>query len=137
MLQYSVISGMHYAKRLLLFLCGCTVLLSPAVVNAQSTPTHVQIVSISENDGNVEIRIQSDAHFIIGDNRYMLYVGEKSFMRSTHPGGDETKITFFIPVQEYRMLHADEEVVLSYGAYEPGDKQRPGAQVFFLGKLKR
>lgn len=103
---------------------------------AQTTSANVQIVSITENADNIEILIQSDQHFIIGNNRYVLYIGEKYFLRNIHPDGDETKLIFFIPLNDYQLLHAGDEVVLSYGNYNPAYTTQSDQQVFHLGKLK-
>ncbi|MBK6729446.1 MAG: hypothetical protein IPG60_00300 [Bacteroidetes bacterium] len=128
-------SSLRLSMAFLIFII--TTIFSGNSIYAQATAPNVQIVSITENAENIEILIQSDKHFIFGDNRYVLYIGEKYFLRNLHPDGDETKIVFFILLNDYQLLHADDEVVLAYGNYNPANAKQTDQQVFHLGKLKK
>lgn len=127
---------------LLIFLTVACICYIPNFVFAQEAAPVVEIISITENAGITEICIQSDHPFIIGANRYVLYIGKDYYLRNVHPGGNENKITFFITTTQFQSHSADDDVLLVYGMYdivtnEENTVIRTDAPYYNLGKLKK
>ncbi|MCH2234214.1 MAG: hypothetical protein MK078_08170 [Crocinitomicaceae bacterium] len=105
---------------------GVLILLLPLLVAAQNqatTETQISFESAIQKDDIVEVTLSSNTNFIVGANRYVLHSGAKYFLMNTHPGGDVTKITFFIPIDEFGIINGSSDLVLVYGLYDSNTKQ--------------
>jgi hypothetical protein len=76
---------------------------------------NVSLQSIEEMESWTVITLQCDQPFIIGANRYVLYIGNQPILKSDHPNGDVTLMQFFLTQSESSQLVDGAFIRLSYG----------------------
>lgn len=103
-------------RTLLSCLCLVFLFFIPIVSQAQSEIS-INLTSIQNVGGTIEVTFETNKQFIVGDNRYVLHTGGQHFMHSKHPGGDEKKITFLLTPEEFDALPDGAEMVVVYGYY--------------------
>lgn len=75
----------------------------------------VSLVAIEEVEAWTVITLQCDQPFIIGANRYVLYMGNQPFFKSDHPDGDVNLMQFYLSQSESAQLQNGAKMLLSYG----------------------
>lgn len=104
---------MKYYKVLIVF----CILLTPVYAWAQGKMV-VKLSRITDKGNDIVISFTSDKKFIFGSNRYVLYVGDKTFFRSqqsydyaNHTG----HLQFFVPLEDWEQLRDGSKMFISYG----------------------
>ena len=114
---------------------GLLLLFTPLLFAAQtqtSTEQEVSFESAVQKDDIVQVTLSATNPFIVGANRYVLHSGSKFFLRNTHPEGNESKIMFFIPLDDFNSINGSSDLVLVYGLYE-SNKYQDGSQEQIVG----
>jgi hypothetical protein len=102
-------------KRTVLFLGILFMFLCAGEVAAQ-VKAMVQISTVKENGKKVYFTVTSSKQFIVGDNIYVLHIGNKVFWLSEQSQNNEQgTLTFFIPADDFKDLEAGSGIYLTYG----------------------
>ena len=89
---------------------------SPDAFAQQQSTT--KIASVTEKDNTVEFTLTSEKKFIFGNNRYVLHIGDKTFMRNRQSYDYDNKIgtlTFLIANEDFKSLQDGKGIYLTYG----------------------
>ncbi len=74
------------------------------------------ITSVKKTDENIRFTFTSSKPLIFGDNRYVLYIGNKEFTKSEVPGDENNKtITFLLTQNEFSALNEGADIYVTYG----------------------
>lgn len=91
----------------------------------------VSLSKIEVGNQEVGIYLTTSESFIVGSNRFVLYIGNRYFLKNTHPEGNVSHLLFLIPTEDFQQINGDDPVVLVYGFYD----QNEGASLdSFTGK---
>lgn len=76
-------------------------------------------ITISESliqEDELQLTFHSSKPIIVGDNMYILHIGNNSFTYSREKNNEqEGWLTFFIPLQEFNALHDGDLIWITYG----------------------
>lgn len=75
----------------------------------------VILQSVEEVNEWQVITLQCDQPFIIGANRYVLYIGELPFFKSNYQDGNVSIMQFYLTKTEFAQLKDGAPIRLSYG----------------------
>ncbi len=102
-------------KILTLIVGAVLIVLSNGNLSAQEK-AKTEITSVKQKDQTILFTLTSSKPLIFADNRYVLYVGKKAFVRSEVPGEENNRtISFLIGEQEFNTLNEGANMYLSYG----------------------
>jgi hypothetical protein len=110
-------------------------------VNAQEK-AQTKISSVTQKGETVRYSLTSSKPFIVGNNRYILRIGDKDFFRyeqSDNKGSGS--ITFLIPENDFNALAEGNSVYLTYGkASEDADMEglaKKSPRCWLIGKFSK
>lgn len=90
----------------------------------QSTDAFISVEScVLQEDGRYAITLSSTEKFIVGGNRYILHSSGTYLQYSSHPSGNEYKITFYASSEQIALMNGTTNITLVYGLYEGNKKQ--------------
>jgi len=102
-----------------------TLFLVLAFLSFFSFPTSAQtkavtkIAQVKEKGNTVYFTLTSSRPFIFGNNRYILYLGNKEFYRNEQSKKNGRGVlTFFIPAKDFSAVKEGSKMYLSYGSME-------------------
>jgi hypothetical protein len=101
-----------------------------------------EITTVKQKGTTVRVSLASSKPFIFGSNRYILYIGNKSFMlnEQSHKNG-KGYMTFLIPADEFKTLGEGANMYLSYGPVnvEEQDMEQlaKGRRCWSIGKFSK
>jgi len=104
-------------KSAILFFSIAIISLLSASAFAQEK-ANTKIASVTEKDNLVEFTLTSSKKFIYGNNRYVLHIGDKAFIRNRQSYDYDKKIgtlTFLIGKEDFDTLQDGKGVYLTYG----------------------
>ncbi len=84
--------------------------------NLQAQKAKTEIASVKQSGEVVRFTVTSSKPLIFGNNRYVLYIGDKEFALSETPADENNKnISFLIGAGEFSSLKEGADVYVSYG----------------------
>jgi hypothetical protein len=103
-------------KHLILTCTLLSVFCFPTQSEAQQKPV-VEIISVKRVGNTVEFGLISATPFYMGNNAYVLYIGNKRFHISEQSTSEDQKghLKFFIPLHTFNKLKEGQAIYLSYG----------------------
>jgi hypothetical protein len=113
---------MKHCLHLLLSVVMATAGYDHAAAQQKMAPT---VVSLKQRNPDwVVYTISSHQGFIMGDNKYVLHIGNRSFDRYDQVEEEDTsgKLIFQLPTDAFNMLTNGDAVYLTYG--DPGDQNQ-------------
>ena len=80
-----------------------------------------EMVTMVKKNQVVEITLQSSKPFLMANNRYILYIGDKTFMKS-HQSTKEGKgfMVFYVPYPDLKNMAPGAAIYLSFGQISKG-----------------
>ena len=129
-------------KKAAIFITLIITLFLAHTANAQQKAV-TKIASVKQGAKTVAITITSSKPFIFGNNRYMLYIGDKDFTMYHQPHDDaKNQLTFDVPAESYANLKDGEDVYLTYGSVFHSGSDRPAIaktnkRCWSLGKFSK
>lgn len=84
--------------------------------NVQAQKAKTEIASVKQSGEVIRFTVTSSKPLIFGNNRYILYIGDKEFTLSETPADENNKtITFLLREDEFKALNEGAVIYLSYG----------------------
>ncbi len=129
----------------LLLLCIVSTLLIHPQCASASDKQNTQVRVEHHNSAITYITVSSDKEFYVGGNKFILYVGGKTFdlYEQINEDGKGT-LKFIIPIEIYRTLANGSELYMSYGMADDNEismlaqlAKQPNEPYWHLGKLKK
>jgi 3',5'-cyclic AMP phosphodiesterase CpdA len=76
-----------------------------------------KIDHVVQQDKTVAFTVTSSRPFIVGNNLYILHIGDQSFSHSLQSTTKDRTgtMTFYIPISDYERLAENSDIYLSYG----------------------
>src|ERR1039457_5440086 len=127
------ITALFFTLAIMLFFTGNTVAQEKA---------KTEITTVKQKGETVHFTLTSSKPFIFGNNRYVLYIGEKEFFRlEQSKKNGKGYMTFYIPIQDFNNLREGDGIYLSYGTVDTGDENleevAKGCRCWSLGKFSK
>ncbi|MES2702552.1 MAG: hypothetical protein V4649_07935 [Bacteroidota bacterium] len=106
-------------KGIFILACFAALSLAPGTASAQDK-VRAAITSVKQkNAATVAFTVTSSGDFIMGNNKYVLHIGENTFDLYEQYSNEGTgALTFLIPAADFKALHNGTTMYLTYGDAE-------------------
>ncbi|MCD6011052.1 MAG: hypothetical protein K0Q79_914 [Flavipsychrobacter sp.] len=102
-------------KIIALFFSMAVMVLYANNLTAQQKPT-TTVTSVAQKGENIWFTLTSSQPLIFGDNRYVLYIDGREFVKSNTPQDEDNKVvSFLLSADELNSLKEGSGIYLSYG----------------------
>jgi hypothetical protein len=129
-------------KKILFLSCTLIITLFVAGDVSAQAKSKVEISSVKQKAETVRFMLSSSKPFMVGDNRYILHIGDKEFSRyEQSKNNGKGYITFLMYTDDFDKLENDKKVYLTYGSVsEEADMEKlskQSARCWSLGKFSK